>query len=431
MHQPLSQVGSGRPGAPGREMVRYRAGPEGPDAGAPCVHDPSRAWYGGGFGRGRCARWSAHVRTVAGRHGALVIESPATGLFVKAARGPVAREEIAREASAYAEMRLTNLCGASCHACCTTTRPPRRWCSNSCRRPDAGRSGGGRPRPRGGGMARGGDGDAPRDHRATRRGVVFRERSVARPPRAAAPPILRASCRAVCGDIARLVQGAPGVADGLAALRADWTPSCVCHMDLRLDNVLVPSGGSGVPRIVDWESSAEGDPGVGHRLGARLLPVALGRFDARRGSRARRGSDGSRRTPPRRGASRGAGGSGAPIAAGSRRRPPLHMSHDARRLACWRGRWSASTRREDFTGVSILQRSWRRACWSARCRRARAPRDWRDPHERAVRSLLEVLTVRPSGGWSWFGRRFDPRGRRGNGLVAPRGRPLAAAGPAL
>ena len=89
-----------------------------------------------------------------------------------------------------------------------------------------------------------------------------------RPPLALAcelpPPALR---------VVGLVQGEPGFARGLAALREGWAPVCVCHMDLRADNVVIPADGGGA-RLVDWESAAVGDPAwdLGWALAAHLSP---------------------------------------------------------------------------------------------------------------------------------------------------------------
>ncbi len=215
------------------------------------------------------------VRPIAGRHGALAIESRGVGLVVKAARDPLSAQQIAREASSYAER--------ASHEALKELGPRLRHYDRATSTlvldlvpsgPD--------------------DGHDPREAVLRPSVAVWLGHAIATlhastgrsvhdgPPPARAPwltrlgrlsPSLAAQMPWSAAAVARLVQGAPGVADGLAALRADWTPSCVCHMDLRLENVVVPPDGSGAaPRIVDWEDSAVGDPAwdIGWALGSCL-----------------------------------------------------------------------------------------------------------------------------------------------------------------
>lgn len=60
-------------------------------------------------------------------------------------------------------------------------------------------------------------------------------------------------------DLIRLVRRHGEFAPALEMLERDWRPQTVIHGDLKLDNCLLPAGGTGL-HVVDWELAGWGDP---------------------------------------------------------------------------------------------------------------------------------------------------------------------------
>ena len=213
------------------------------------------------------------MRTAPGRHGALIIEPQGRpGVLVKTAHGAEAREQIEREAAAYrrlgADERLRRLAPRLLHHDPDTATLVLEL------------------------VPAGGNGDPPpaliRPSVAEWLGGALADLHVATPLESSKPqperapwlvwldvPPLALALRLEpsAARLSRLVQQTPALAQGLAAVRARWTLSCACHMDVRPDNVVVPGDeAKGDPCLVDWENAGAGDPAwdLGWALGSFL-----------------------------------------------------------------------------------------------------------------------------------------------------------------
>lgn len=211
------------------------------------------------------------VRTMPGRHGAMTIETADLGLFVKTAHSRRAAVQIAHEAAAFATLASNEALSVIAPSLVRYDRATSTLVLGLVRPADAPDDAEVAANPSvaarlGRSVAILHSAAAPR-----RRDIDRLER----PPWLAELDLLplRFAVRTPwpAQAIARLLNGAPGVADGLGAVRGSWTPSCLCHMDLRLDNVVASPGG-GAPRIVDWEEAAWADPAwdVGWVIGSFL-----------------------------------------------------------------------------------------------------------------------------------------------------------------